>query len=535
MRRWLDMSRRAALVVAALLLAACGRGDDVERRIAQGLLLGSAQDGVERYLAIPYAQPPLSELRWREPQIPAPSWQGPRDAQHFSSACVQGAKPSIARGSDEDCLYLNVWAPTAAKALPVMLWIHGGGQMLGSANEPTYDGAALAREQQVVVVSINFRLSYLGFLAIGSDGENRPLLGNQGFLDQLEALRWVQANIAGFGGDPQRVTVFGESGGGVATCLLLASPQSAGLIQRAIMQSGTCGIQQVMTPQQAEAQAQAFFVKLGCADDAQPLACARAMSIEQIEARGFQPQSLLAMDTKALAYYPLAVVDGRFLPADPMDLLQSRRRDAIPILIGTTQDEGSLFTGLLDLPADENSYRKNLATVMPGHGEELADLYAWRDHQPIGLAYSAMFADAMEHCRARRVAALWAEAQPVYQYLFTEAPSAPLIGLMSLRHHRDAAPIGVFHGAEIPYVFGVNGVAGHIWRSAQRETRSLTMSYWANFARNGDPNGTGLPPWPRYEPAQPRYLRLATPVTAADALRATTCAFWDQHRDFSYW
>lgn len=535
MRRWLDRSRQAALVVAALLLASCGRGEDVERQIGQGLLLGSTQDGVERYLAIPYAQPPVGALRWREPQVPAPNWQGPRDARNFASACVQGAKPSIARGSNEDCLYLNVWAPAAAKALPVMLWIHGGGQMLGSANEPTYDGAALAREQQVVVVSINFRLSYLGFLATGRDGERAPLLGNQGFLDQLEALRWVHANIADFGGDPQRVTVFGESGGGVATCLLLASPQSAGLIQRAIMQSGSCGIQQVMTPVQAQAQAQSFFSRIGCADAEQPLACARAMSVAQIEARGYQPQSLLAMDTKALSYYPLAVVDGGFLPADPMALLRSRRQDAIPILIGTTKDEGSLFTGLLDFPADEQRYRQHLDTVMPGQGDALADLYAWRDHQPIGLAYSAMFADAMEHCRARRVAALWAEAQPVYQYLFTEAPSAPLLSLMSLRHHRGAAPIGVFHGAEIPYVFGVNGVAGHIWRSRQRETRRLTMRYWANFARNGDPNGPGLPTWPRYQPEQADYLELATPATTGRALRARTCAFWDQHRDFSYW
>lgn len=526
---------RAARLAFALVLAGCGRGQDVERATPQGPLLGELRDGVERYLGIPYARPPIGERRWRAPEPIATPWQEPRDAREFAAACVQGAKPSTARGSQEDCLYLNVWSPAGARDRPVMVWIHGGGQMLGSANEPAYDGETLAREQDVVVVSLNFRLGYLGFLALDGTGSGETLLGNQGFLDQLAALRWVQEQIADFGGDPHRVTVFGESGGGVSTCLLLSSPLSAGLIHRAIMQSGTCGIQRVMSPDEARAQSRAFMRKIGCDRAGDALGCARGLSVSQFEARGLRPHSLLTMDSKAFSYYPLAVVDGDFLPADPLSRLRAGEFPNIPILIGTTLDEGSLFTGQRDFPPDATRYREDLEATIPGAGAELAALYPYASHLPIGEAYAAMFADAMEHCPANRVAALWSSRQPVYQYLFTQRPSAPLLHLMSLRHASAAADLGVFHGAEMPYVFGINSLIGHVWTDDQKAARRLVMSYWANFARSGNPNGPGLPAWPAHTPSEPHFVELAHEVRTHRALRAQACAFWDRHRDFSYW
>lgn len=525
-----------ALVCAlALVCSGCNEGAPVQRSITGGVLIGLQRDGVERFLGIPYALPPTGDRRWRAPVTPIPAWAQPRRSMTFGPSCVQGAKPNMVRDAREDCLYLNVWAPAAARQLPVMVWIHGGGNMMGAASEPPYDGETLAREQKVLVVSMNYRLSWLGFLAIGGDPPHAPFLGNQGLLDQLAALRWVHDHIASFGGDPSNVTVFGESAGGVNTCLLLASPLTDGLMHRAIMQSGTCGIQGVLTPEEALLQAREFLTKLGCTTPGTAMACAQALTIEQIQSKGYEPHNLLTADTKSFSYYPRAARDGALLPADPSDLLRAASAKKIPIMIGTNRDEGSLFTGKVDFPKSSERYARALAELFPGHGSSLVQIYPWEAYQPIGRAWSAMFADSMQNCPANRFAELWSGRNPVYQYHFVQDASAPLLWLMTLRNHAGAADLGVYHGAELPYVFGVNSFAGRVGSVSQRQTRQQVMSYWANFARRGDPNGPDVPPWPARTKDDAYVVKLASPVDEARGLRTAECAFWDANREYSFW
>lgn len=527
------------LLGGALLIAVWPHdaGRPVEVATRDGVVVGRESDQVRRFLGLPYAQPPVGALRWQAPQPLRAPWQEPRDAAQFASACVQGAKPSLARGSSEDCLYLNVWAPVKAGPHPVMVWIHGGGLMIGSANEPPYDGAALAASQDVIVVTLNYRLSYLGYLSLeGLDASPDAMRGNQGFLDQIAALRWVQDNIAAFGGDPGSVTLFGESGGAVSTCLLLASPLTQGLIHKAILQSGVCGIQPVLDAAQAREQTQGFLKKIACADAADPLACARALSPAEIEQRGLKRANILAEDSRSFSFYPLAIDDGHFVQGSPLQSLVSGPGRALPVLLGTTKDEGSLFTGRIRFPSSAAAYRDDLETRFPGAGAELASLYPYERHQPIGNAYAKMFADAMEVCPTRRVAELRvAQSAPVFLYRFTQQPSAPALGLMSLSFERGAAPLGVFHGAEIPYVFGSNTIVGHVWKTGQKQTRATLMRYWGNFARTGSPNGADVPAWPAYDAAARQYLEIdSTPQTRAD-LGRDTCDFWDRHPTLSFW
>lgn len=533
--RWL-VALALAAVPALWFWQAHDAGTPVEVATRDGVLAGREDAAVRRFLGIPYAAPPLGVLRWQPPQALRTRWSSVRDASRFAAPCVQGARPSLSRGGSEDCLYLNVWAPAKAGPHPVMVWVHGGGLMIGAASEAPYDGASLARTQDVIVVSMNYRLSWLGFFSLdGLQADAEPVSGNQGFLDQVAALRWVRDNIAAFGGDAGNVTVFGESGGAVSACLLLASPLTDGLLHKAILQSGVCGIQPVRTREQARQQTQDFLQKVGCADAADPLRCARALSPQQVEARGFAPGNILTADSRSFSFYPLAVNDGVFVDGVPQQQLQADAKRAIPVLLGTTADEGSLFTGQIDFPQTAAAYRDDLEQRFAGAGDALAAQYPFAAYQPIGRAYAAMFADAMEVCPTRRIAEQRAAMAPVYLYQFAQTPSAPLLGLMQLRHGFDAAPLGVYHGAEIPYVFGSNSVAGHVWRSEQRRTRAQVMRYWANFARRGDPNSEGLVPWPRYTTDDALYLRITAQPGVGHDLGADRCALWDRHPQFSFW
>ena len=255
-------------------------GTNIEVETEYGTLIGKEDEGLKKFLGIPYAQLPRGKLRWQAPQ-PHPGWRGAREAFYQAQACVQGGSPTGALGSQEDCLYLNVWAPSTKGPHPVMLWVHGGGFMIGSSNEMQYDRAYLAKNQNVVVVSMNYRLSFLGFLSL-PQFENTPphkVNGNQGLLDQLEALHWVKNNISGFGGNPDNVTLFGESAGSISTCVLLASPLSDGLINKAIMQSGSCDTFPVASKQKAEQAGLKFLSDINCIDEADPLLCARNMPL----------------------------------------------------------------------------------------------------------------------------------------------------------------------------------------------------------------------------------------------------------------
>ena len=301
------------------------------------------------------------------------------------------------------------------------------------------------------------------------------------------------------------------------------------------MQSGVCGIQPVLNREQALQQAQLFLHTIGCAQASEPLACARALSPQQIEVRGIEPGNILTADSRSFSYYPLAVDDGAFVSGVPQQQLQTDAKRAIPVLLGTTADEGSLFTGQIAFPRDAAAYERDLEQRFPGAGKALAMQYPFAPQQPIGSAYARMFADAMEVCPTRRIAEQRANDAPVYLYQFAQSPSAPLLWLMQLRHGYDAVPLGVHHGAEIPYVFGSNTVVGHVWTREQRQTRKQLMRCWANFARTGSPNAPGLPPWPVYTRDERAYLRIdSTPEVSRD-LGGQTCAVWDAHPQFSFW
>ncbi|GAB3378642.1 carboxylesterase family protein [Spongiibacter taiwanensis] len=522
------------VVMGVWLLSRRPAGDDVHLAIAAGTLIGKQRDGVQRFLGIPYAQPPVGELRWRAPQRPVTPWQGPRDAASFSDACVQGAKPEMASGSNEDCLYLNVWAPAAPGEYPVMVWIHGGGLMLGSANEPQYDGEVLSGRQDVVVVSLNYRLSYLGFLQT-DDLEGSGVPGNQGLLDMVAALQWVQENIRAFGGDPQRVTVFGESGGGVATCLLLASPLTEGLMHRVILQSGVCEALGALSAEEAKAQQQKFLSTIGCSDAASPIDCARSLSPEEIEDRGITPSNLLTSSSESFSYFPKPVIDQHFLHDTAMSSLAAQPKAGVPMVVGINRDEGSLFTGNLEFPQSEAEYLQRLEEMVPGSGQELATLYPYDDYQPIGSAFSQLFNDVMQVCPSRELADLWSTQNAVFFYHFEEEASAPLLSIMTWFFNDGAAELGTYHGAEMPYVFGYNSFAGRVGNEQQRRTRSLVMDYWSAFARSGTPSAAELPQWPRYSEAEPRYLKLRAGPEVGSALRQEQCQFWARHPEFSFW
>ena len=525
-----------------------------------GEFRGSTIDGVDRFLGIPYAKPPVGALRWMPPKPISQAWQGQRNAKEFKKACVQGAKPTMAKGSQEDCLYLNIWSPAvelSSKALsknspnnakpelkPVMVWIHGGGLMMGSANESPYNGEYLAREQDVVVVTLNYRLSFLGFLALPStDASQSTILGNQGFLDQVAALQWIKENISAFNGDPNNVTVFGESGGAISSCMLLASPLSDGLIHRVIMQSGVCGIQPVLGKAEALAQSQTFFEKVGCGNTAHPLSCAQELSIEQIQNSGYQPSNILVSDSKDFNFYPLAAIESDFLPEDPIDLLSSQSKKNIPILLGVTKDEGSLFTGNIAFPSNVKEYQQQLDEMVPGYSQELMALYPFFEHQKIGETFSSIFTHTMEACPSLRIADIWSVKKPVYFYEFNEQPTAPLLWLMTLTYNKGAADLGVHHGADIPYVFGHSSIAGSIVYKRQKKTRKLTMQYWTNFARSGNPNGNNLPTWPIYHSSSSHdnteHKNIALSLKSEPELRTAYlekyCKFWNEHQEFSFW
>ncbi len=333
----------AACLAVALLLVPSASAQVQEVDVTGGRVAGVLANGIVSFKGIPFAAPPVGPLRWKAPQ-PVRPWTGVKQAAAFGPSCVQdpnfarlfGAPPEI----NEDCLYLNVWTPakTAGEALPVMVWIYGGGFVGGQTSVPAYDGTRLA-EKGVVLVSVAYRVGAFGFLAHAElSRESGKGSGNYGLQDQIEGLRWVKANIAKFGGDPARVTIFGESAGGIAVSMLAASPAAKGLFQRAISESGgnfgpprfaNEGGQNVPPLKVAEATGQSFLAKLGAKD----IAAARELSVDQLQtAQGPGLQG---------GFWP--VFDGDVLPGDQYELYKAGRFYDTPVLIGTNSDEGALF------------------------------------------------------------------------------------------------------------------------------------------------------------------------------------------------
>jgi para-nitrobenzyl esterase len=468
-------------------------------RTTAGLLEGAASaDGMIRvFKGVPYAAPPVGPLRWKPPQ-PAIPWNGVRQAKAFGPHAVQGSEFSgifVFRdpGPSEDCLTLNLWIPAngSPDQLPVMIWIHGGSFKRGGSSQALYDGEALARKG-VLVVTFNYRLGAFGFLAHPelSKESTYGASGNYGLMDQIAVLKWVKENIAAFGGDPGRVTIFGESAGATAVCMLMVSPQAQGLFQRAIGESGTALFSQedgalgMSSPVRLEAAGVAFASALGVTT----LAEMRLKSAEEVLAAAGKPESI--------DFVP--ILDGQVLPTNSQASLSvmaetfaAGRQSHVPLLAGWNSDEGLFGDAMGKTEPTAQNYLELMRRQYGDRAEALLKLYPVGDEAQTTRSILDFATDQYIALCTWKWIDLHARTgdASVYRYLFEEAPPP---------NPKRPGAKGAFHGAEIEFVFGTLPTAELPWRPEAFRLSELMMSYWTNFARRGDPNGPGLPEWPAY-------------------------------------
>jgi para-nitrobenzyl esterase len=489
-------SRKHRVLVFAMLLAVPAvvlsqtAGPQVKTR--QGMVEGKEDAAGHAFLGIPYAEPPVGDLRWKAP-VPAAGWHGVRKTIDFGPHCMQGRVFGDMNfrdsGGSENCLTLNVWLPAkpASTKLPVMVWIYGGGFVSGTTSEARQDGAHLA-QHGLVVVSMNYRLGVFGFLVHPelAKESGRNSAGDYGLLDQLAALRWVHDNIAAFGGDPNNVTIFGESAGSFSVSAQMASPLAKGLFQRAIGESGAAfsrtGLSFESLAAREEKDSKLVKEKLGVST----LAELRAVPAEKLlEVFGPGPQ--------AFAFGP--DVDGYFLPQSVPAIFAAGKQNEAELLAGWNHDEGSFEIADSPQKPTAESVRANAEKDFAGKAAEFLQLYPTDTPEHV-------LRSAQDYAGDRFIAFstwAWMEAQsktgkqPIYRFRFDLGPPPA---------SANAPQLGAYHSSEIEYVFGqLDSKAGIPWRAEDRQLSELMQNYWANFARSGDPNGPGLPKWPVYSAA----------------------------------
>lgn len=498
------MFSRSVLFLAAALLAipsalAATIGPQV--KTASGTVEGeaTADSKVMAFKGIPYAAPPVGKLRWAPP-APASSWTGVRSAHDFGYHCVQSASYADMSfhdtGASEDCLTLNVWTPANADPgrLPVMVWIYGGGFSGGSTSEYRQDGQFLAH-RNVVVVSMNYRLGIFGFFVHpeATAESSHHAAGNYGLMDQAAAIQWVKQNIAAFGGDPNNITIFGESAGSMSVSSHMASPLSKGLFQKAIGESGSVLASanfQIENREQREKTDTAFALATYGTTKLDDL---RRISTEDI----MRP---ILNARPAPSFRP--VVDGYFFPKPPIQIFAAGEQAHVPLLAGWNADEarGSVVGGYSHFTAD--GFAAQAAREFPTRSAEFLKLYSNATQEEAVASASDYAGDKFIAYSTWR----WLEShsttgqQPVYRYYFAlDNPGD--------RYHTPAA--GAFHSDDIEYVFGTLDSRNEaIWRPEDRKLSDLMQAYWTNFARNGDPNGPGLPKWPAYTASQWQVMHL---------------------------
>ncbi|MCA9668877.1 MAG: carboxylesterase family protein [Myxococcales bacterium] len=469
------------------------------------------------FLDIPFAKPPVGNLRWKPPEPPEP-WTAPHDATQPGPWCPQVDLniPLLRPGPiDEDCLTLAVWAPTSRpNKAPVMVSLHAGVFINGSKSWDLVDGAPLAVRQGVVVVGMNYRLGALGQMAHPKLGEG---MVNFSLLDQQAALRWVRDNIAAFGGDPNNVTIFGESAGGISVCLHLVSPKSKGLFHRAITQGGSCTTAQ--TRAEAEAYGQFVSKTVGCDGAADEAACLRSASAQELA-----NVPILPLVQYGGSPYLFPFVDGVTLLEQPTDSLASGNFNKVPLLAGTNADAGTAATTELRA-LDAENYLLLLENRFSR--EDAAKVAAQYDPARFGgkpvEAMTAVLTDSIFACPTRRLARAMASAgQPVYLYQFAHAPAL----IISLDPFFRAT-----QSAEVSFVYGTR-LLGVALPPDEKPLSNTMMGYWARFAATGDPNGDNAPTWPKYSEPDERYLELTLTPTEKRALKKTECDFWQGFSEF---
>lgn len=492
---------------------------------ASGPVRGVVDGESRRFSGIPYAAPPVGENRFAPPQIVEP-WTEERDATELGPVCPQADMLSGGFVGEEDCLTLNIWTPSApaVEPRPVMVFLHGGVFVQGAGSDPMYDAKHLASAGEVVVVTINYRLGALGFLAhraLAGD-PNHPASGNYGVMDQQQALRWVRDNIAPFGGDPDNVTLFGESVGAVSVGLHLVAPGSAGLFRRIIAQSGSLFVFQPRSQEAAFARGQALAEVLGCADGTETATCLRTVSPERFvqtyEETTEGPGGIfLQPDSTDKTWAP--TLDGVVFTEDPLEALKTGDVPDVEVIIGTNKDEGTIFlSGLMDAVEvpDASSYSAQLRARFGNAAADIEARYPLSDFESPNAAVAEISGDAFFHCPARRMARLLSQAG-IATYLYSFERAADPQTLPSL---------GVCHASEIMFIFGQDGSLGAIGEQGQ-ELSAAMASYWTNFARTGDPNSDSAFAWPRYNEADDELLTLDLPLRTATGYKQDVCDFWD--------
>ena len=534
-------SRRSLSIALSLLLlsvfAACRDaapptpvllGEEIE--VSGGRIRGLALDDgeVHAFRGIPFAAPPIGDLRWAPPQ-PVLGWEGTRDATVAGPACVQPkleielyTRDDLAQ--DEDCLTLDVWtaATEARERRPVMVWIHGGALIYGTGSST--NGAPLARKG-AVVVSINYRLGPFGFLAHPSlsAASAQGVSGNQGFLDQIQALEWVRDNIAAFGGDPGRVTIFGESAGSLSVSALMTSPLAAGLFHRAIGQSGSIFANRFpLRAEEGEPHSESTFVSaeaLGVglaaaleADSGDPLTSMRERSADEVLAAWNS-------DPAFTNYFTLPTIDGRVLPATAAEIFAQGRHNDVPLMLGSNADEGSAIAPAVapGALASKQAYETWVRERLGEHASRALELYPAAADGDVADALSNLVCDELFTWAMQA----WASATdsggaPAYLYYFSRVPPG-----------EQSHILGAYHAAEIPYVFAT--VDAPRYTPRDRRISAAMSEAWVRFADSGDPNGGDLPRWLPFTADDENYLEFGNDIRTDKGLRGEKVALWQTH------
>jgi para-nitrobenzyl esterase len=503
-----------ALVLCAVSAPPAFSADRV--KTANGIVESTAppNEGVRSFKGLPFAEPPVGDLRWREPQ-PAKDWTGARNADKFGPTCMQRTSPASdywfrGDGMSEDCLYLNVWTPAKSgnEKLPVLVYVFGGGFQNGDGSEPRYDGERMARNG-IVAVSLNYRTNIFGFFAHPELTRESPhrASGNYGLLDQVAALRWVQKNIAAFGGDPRRVTIAGESAGSISVSALMASPLSKGMIAGAICESGAAI---ASLPPRPLAEAEEGGVKFAAAAGAASLAALRGMTAQQIQDAAAKAQGVRFS----------TAMDGYFLSKTLTEIARAAEQAKVPLLAGSNTEE----QGARSVLAGGEPTPETLANAITKFYGDKAE--------PVLKAYAARTTDevfeAATHLASARFISYgtwkWTElhmqtgGKPVYRYLYARvrpaylgmpgqpAPAGPQPGrggdtAGGRGAQQPQAPRGAAHSAEIQYAMGnLDLDRRYGWEPADYDVSKTMHGYFVNFIKTGNPNGSGLPNWPAYRP-----------------------------------
>lgn len=488
-----------------VIVPALAQNKSIRVKTANGILEGNAErTGIYSFKGVPYAAPPVGDLRWKEPQ-PLPHWDGVRAAKNFGPRAMQ---PPIysdmnfrSNGMSEDCLYLNVWTPNTKGKLPVLVYFYGGGFVAGDGSEPRYEGESMA-QKGIVAITVNYRLGVFGLLAHPELTKESPhhASGNYGLLDQSAAITWVKQNIAAFGGDPQKITIAGESAGSVSVSAQMASPLSRNLIAGAIGESGSLlGTLPPVALDKAEENGLEFAQAVG----AHSLADLRALPAD----------SVLKAATRYGAFRFRMTVDGYFLPKDPLAIYQAGEEAHVPLLVGWNSQEGN-YPSILgnDQPTKEN-FEKAVQKLYGDKAAEVLKVYAVNSDAEVEQAGTDLASDRFIGFSTWR----WSDEQtktgkkPVYRYYYT--------------HPRPGAK-GAVHSAEIEYAMGnLSSNKVYAWTTDDYTVSRTMQQYFANFIKTGNPNGAGLPKWPATNSSNP------VPVMHIDVnTRVVTAAHDDRYR-----